>query len=199
MTRWSRNRRWVGGSICAVAALVLGACNAGSGSRAAGSISGPSVTEAEAPRSVEAAKKAKAPKIDPDAPVLTNLRITPLGPERVNRDVVYRVLVDFSDRNGDVLGGEAEVLLDGESIGRVRIDPRGVNPNITQGTLDGRFVVHALVPVEVSGKLRVFDRAGHQSNDAEFLLNIGERPVGEPREVPKGAVQGGLESVSPAR
>jgi len=122
-----------------------------------------------------------------------------LDPEQPNRDVRYRVLIDFADRNGDVLEGEGEILLNKESIGRKRIDRNGGDINATDGTLEGLFWVHAFRPVKLKGTIRIFDRAGHQSNELKFVLRIGEVRQGKHHEVPAGTITGRIESVTVSR
>lgn len=123
-------------------------------------------------RSVEVEKKGKR---NPGALVITNIRLTPLDPEHPNQDVRCSVPIDFADRNGDVLEGEGEILLNKESIGRKRIDRNGGDINATDGTLEGVFWVHAFRPVKLKGTIRIFDRAGHQSNELKFVLRRSAR------------------------
>jgi hypothetical protein len=121
----------------------------------------------------------------PEAPVISNLQIRALDPETPNRNIRYVVAFNFTDRSGDVGGGQCEVLLNDRSIGRVTINPAGgADPNATQGAVACGFIVNAATPQQIAGRTRIFDRAGNQSNELTFTLGIHA-------EVPKGAIPEG--------
>jgi hypothetical protein len=177
MGRSSANRSWwAGGLACAAALLLLSGCEGGSASRKAGGITGSNAGEEEA-RAVDAKKK--KPKINPEAPIIADPQVRPLDPEKANRNVRYVIVFAFHDGQGDVGNGEAEVVLNDRSLGRVPIRPRGISPDATDGFVGVGIVVRASAPIEVNGIVRIFDRSGNQSNDLAFLLGINQLRQGE--------------------
>lgn len=114
-----------------------------------------------------------------NAPVISNLRIQPRSAERANTNVTYDATADFTDSNGDLSGGQCEILLNGQSIGRATLTPiPGTPANLTSGFVGCRFFVNARVPQQIAGTFRVFDLAGNQSNDLSFVLGIAQLPSG---------------------
>lgn len=133
------------------------------------------------------------------APVISNLQLTALDPEVVNRDIRYVVAFQFTDLQGDVINGDCEVLLNNVSLGRATIQPvSGTDVNLASGAVACGFVVRAFIPQQVNGRARIFDRAGNQSNELTFVLGIraAEVPKGHipQQEVPKGSLDGRMES-----
>jgi len=113
------------------------------------------------------------------APVLLNVRILALNREKANTNVTYDISSDFTDANGDVQGGQCEVLLDGQSLGRATLtaDP-GTSATLTSGFVECEFFVNSPVPKQIPGTFRIFDLAGNQSNDQNFVLTITLLPRG---------------------
>jgi hypothetical protein len=115
------------------------------------------------------------------APVLLNLRVLALNPEKANTNVSYDVSSDFTDPNGDVQGGQCEFLLDGQSIGRSTLtaDP-GTSATLTSGVVECQFFVNSPVPDQIQVTFRIYDLAGNRSNDLNFVLTITQLPRGSP-------------------
>jgi hypothetical protein len=111
------------------------------------------------------------------------------------------VAFNFTDPDGDVGGGQCEVLLNDQSIGRVTINPTGgVDPNATQGAVACGLAVKAPAPQQIAGRVRIFDRAGNQSNELTFTLGIhAEMPKGAIPEGQKGSFEGRMESATLSR
>jgi hypothetical protein len=127
---------------------------------------------------------------DIGAPSLTGLEIRTLDRELPNRNVRYEVRSVFRDITADLIGGQCEVLLHGNSIGHVTINPApGTPTRATDGSVACRFFVNSPVPQQISGTLRVFDRSGKRSNELSFL-------IGTPGGSAPAAVQGGMQSAT---
>ena len=116
-----------------------------------------------------------------NAPVLLNLRILALNPEKANTNVTYDVSSDFTDANGDIQGGQCEFLLDGQSIGRSTLTAEpGTSATLTSGFVECEFFVNSPVPRQIPVTFRIFDLAGNKSNDLNFVLTITQLPSGSP-------------------
>ena len=119
----------------------------------------------------------------------------------MNQDIRYVVTFEFTDLQGDALNGQCEVLLNNLSLGRVTIQPAsGTDVNLTSGAVACGFVIRAFLPQQISGRVRIFDRAGNQSNELTFVLGIraAEIPKGPipQQEVPKGSFEGRMDSAT---
>jgi len=98
------------------------------------------------------------------APVISNLRITPLSPERPNTVVRYQAEVTVFDLQGDVHPETCEIAL---SVGTVSVPITSESSRVTC-----LFTVTVPEPTRVTGTLTVIDRAGHRSNPLSFVLGI---------------------------
>ena len=101
----------------------------------------------------------------PEEPSISNLRITPLTPERPNTVVRYSAEVFVVDFQNDVLNGTCEIAL---SVGTVAIPITSGSSRVTCP-----FTVTVSQPTQVTGTLTVIDREGHRSSALSFVLGIG--------------------------
>lgn len=104
---------------------------------------------------------------DPNAPVITNLQIRPLTPERANTRVRYLLTVTVQDADNDLVGGRVEVRA--EPSGQVvstTIDPGQTNPLLFE------LATNPVPPGRYDSTLTVIDAAGHRSNSVPFSVTI---------------------------
>jgi hypothetical protein len=149
-------------------ALGLGACGGGGGGHATGP--------------------------DPNAPVVTDLQVRALTPERANTVVRHQLTITVSDRDNDLVGGQVEVKE--EANGHVVSAPITVAP-----ANDRIFFEISSNPVPAGHydlALSVIDAAGHRSNAVGFSITITPqvRPDGAP-EMPRGGTF--IDSLTPGR
>ncbi len=163
-TRVREHTRHLAGFV--VLALALGACGGGGGGP-----TGP----------------------DPNAPVITDLQVRALTPERANTRVRYLITVAVQDRDNDLAGGHVEVRE--QTSGQVvsaTIAPPVTNPLVftleTNPLLAGRYNL----------AVTVIDAAGHRSNSVPFSVTINPqvRQDGIPEMQRPGSI---IDSLTPAR
>lgn len=107
------------------------------------------------------------------APVITNLTVTPLTPERAGGTVRYRFVVDFTDLQGDVFQGQCEISTNlGTTSGTISIIGPGFDPTATTARVRCERSFLALIPQDIVGAVTLIDHAGHRSNSVDFRLGI---------------------------
>ncbi len=129
-----------------------------------------------------------------DAPVISDLIVRALDPERANTTIRYAVQVTTFDPQADVFNGTCEIALPGVPGSPLSIPINsaapGINVNATTNPVTCVFTLRTAVPAQISGSVTIIDRAGHRSNSLSFLLGISERRVGPD-------ASGGAPSVEP--
>lgn len=107
-----------------------------------------------------------------DAPVISDLKVQPLDPEVAGRAVRYLIAVNFSDPQGDVLGGQCELTTLTQTVSGVITAAPGVDPNLKEGAVVCGVSVTAEAPGTLTVNLTIIDRAGHRSNTLSFALGL---------------------------
>lgn len=164
-TRVPQHIRHLAGFV--VLAVALGACGGGGG----GGPTGP----------------------DPNAPIITDLQIRALTPERANTRVHHLITLTVQDADNDLAGGRAEIRENATGhVVSATIDPPATNP--LAFTLESNPVPAGHYNFEFT----VIDAAGHRSNAVPFSITINPqvRQDGIPEMQRPGRI---LDSLTPAR
>ena len=101
-----------------------------------------------------------------EEPSISNLKITPLDPERVNIPVRYSAQVFVFDFQNDVLGGTCEI---DTSVGKFSMR---INALSNGAFAVCEFTILVSTPQQIPGSIVVVDRGGHRSNSLGFVLGI---------------------------
>jgi len=120
------------------------------------------------------------------APVITNLQIRPLTPEKANTEVRYSIVVSISDSGNDLVGGHVELRADGQQSDEVPIEASDVTGPGT-AVVPGVLTTNPLPPGRYDASVVATDAGGHESAPVAFFITIqAELPRGvEPAPAPE--------------
>jgi hypothetical protein len=121
-----------------------------------------------------------------DDPLVSDLAIVPLTPERIRRTVGYEFLVTIADRNRDLVGGIFRFRnLATQVLTEFAIAPENLIPIAGSRAVryQARYAFRFIRSGQFHYAISVVDAAGHHSNEVAFFLTIS-------RQVPSGTAGG---------